>query len=118
MTLTLPARALSWNALYSSPHWTKRKRIADEWKYLVLAACRKQKVPKADGQVDIEITAFCKGRVMDSDNVCAKLVIDGLKFAKVIRDDSPEFVRMVTTSAFRAKSDSMIVNVRLTEKAE
>jgi len=53
---------------------------------------------KMASSVHIAIHAFYTGLGADPDNVCAKLVIDGLK-GTVIGDDSANFVRSVTTTS-------------------
>lgn len=95
-------RAPSWNQLYSASHWIKRKKMADEIHELVLAAYYENTMrkPRFLNKVNITITAHFTNRLLDSDNIMAKLWIDGLK-GYVITDDSPEFVESVTTKSVK-----------------
>lgn len=60
--------------------------------------------------VDIEISAHQR-RCIDSDNICAKLYIDGLRHAGILQDDTPTYVRKVTTQS--VKGDSNWVEIGL-----
>jgi Holliday junction resolvase RusA-like endonuclease len=53
-----------------------------------------------DVPVQIRVTAHFKHRPLDADNICAKLYIDGLVAAGVIRDDDPKHVVSVTTASY------------------
>jgi len=94
-TATIPATLPSLNGIYAGQHWTKRARLANEWHTITILACKDAFM--FDGPVDITVTCtFPKGaRLLDPDNLAAKLVIDGLK-GLVIVDDSPRYVRSVT----------------------
>ncbi len=95
VTIRIPATLPSLNGIYAGQHWTKRARMANEWHALVDICCGK--VHLFDKPVDISVACvFPKGaRLLDPDNLAAKLVIDGLK-GSVIKDDSPRYVRTVT----------------------
>ena len=60
--------------------------------------------------VDITITAVQKGRIIDSDNICAKILIDALK-GKIIVDDTPAYVRRVTTESKKGKENTVIMEI-------
>lgn len=90
-------RPISWNKFYSGNHWTVRREEADRVHMLMRAAID----PTADqyrSPVHIHIIVYFDRRPMDADNIAAKLYIDGLK-PWLIRDDTPECVRSVTTSS-------------------
>jgi hypothetical protein len=38
-------------------------------------------------------------QLLDDDNVCAKFIMDGLKQAGIIFDDSPKYVRVILTQS-------------------
>ena len=107
VVIIIQQKAISWNKLYSSPHWSIRAKIAKEWHELVYWTCQQQMIRKNIGKgVDIEVIAYCKGKLLDPDNICsAKLIIDGLKKADIIGDDTPEWVKSVTTRCLKAKTD-------------
>ena len=94
-TATIPATLPSLNGIYAGQHWTKRARLANEWHTITILACKGAFL--FDAPVDIHVSCtFPKGaRLLDPDNLAAKLVIDGLK-GLVIHDDSPRYVRTVT----------------------
>jgi hypothetical protein len=112
-------RPLSWNGMYAGKHFSKRSKMANLAHMLVRRAIPDGFIPFSK-VVDIHITAEMKHPVMDSDNVVAKVMIDGLKPDKddshqpfVIRDDDPRWVRRVTTEAVKAKDNR--VTIRVTE---
>jgi len=100
-------RAVSWNKIYAQGHWTTRKKLADEIHFRVKIACKG--VKRISKRVDILIVAMFKGkRALDSSNICLKLYEDGLVKAGVIDDDSPKYVRMVTSESVpEMKKDSV-----------
>lgn len=91
----------SWNKFYAGVHWVERAKLQHEWHNLVVqealmqlgAAARR----KFDVPVRIAISCTFHGRrtQIDPDNLCAKLVIDGLK-GLLLEDDSPTWVHSVT----------------------
>ncbi len=88
-------RPISWNQYYSGKHWSKRKAEADRVHMLVRSAidpdCQIFNCP-----VDLEIRAYFKSKPQDASNICAKVYEDGL-IGWLLEDDSPEFVRSMTT---------------------
>jgi Holliday junction resolvase RusA-like endonuclease len=104
-------RVPSWNGMYAGAHHAKRAKMAREIHWKVRAALPEDTIP-FDAAVDIFITAMMKHPVMDSDNVVAKVYIDGLK-PHVIHDDDGKWVRRVTTEAVKGKENK--VTIRITE---
>ena len=102
-------KAPSWNTLYAQGHWSKRKQLADDMHMLVRAALPPDIQP-FDVPVDITITAYYKGALVDCDNICAKLLIDGLK-TWVLRDDNPSWVHSVTTISLKGKRSHVIIEL-------
>ena len=95
-------KVISWNTLYRQSHWTKRKALADRIHMEVRAAVAPQEA--FDRLVDIRIRAYQR-RTIDSDNICAKLYIDGLRHAGILKDDTPRYVRRVTTESVKDTED-------------
>jgi hypothetical protein len=94
--LTIPAIKIpSWNELYEQTHWSKRSQLAKDIHYQVRAALDPS-MPPFDGLVDIEIIGYFVNRPLDPDNIASKIFIDGLK-GWWIADDTPDYVRSVTT---------------------
>lgn len=111
-------RPVSWNE-YIAAHWVKRKKLTDYIHRLVQASLHIMSLEGHDlthltPPVDIHTIAYITGRSwIDSDNVCDKLYIDGLKKMQqkkigkkfittnnpywVIENDNPHYVRDATT---------------------
>jgi len=108
-------RPPSWNKIYSAGHWSKRKKIVDPiheavW-YAIPAGTRPFK-----RRVDITVRAYFRSKALDSDNIPAKLYIDGLR-GRVIVDDDRRYVRAVTTQSMRDKQRPR-VEIEITETGE
>lgn len=110
--ITLPDhKAISWNKIYAQGHWTTRKKLVDEVHFRVKIACKG--IGLINGRVSIMIIADFKTRPLDSSNIAAKLYEDGLIKAGIIKDDSPEHVRMVSTES-RPKQEKDQVHIFIT----
>lgn len=87
-------KPMSWNNFYAGKHWTFREDEARRVHTLVhLQTLQYKRFTKP---VDIIITVYGDRKLLDCDNIPAKLYIDGLK-SKVIIDDTPKWVDSVTT---------------------
>lgn len=84
----------TWNQAYAGMHWTKRKKLADQV-HLATRAAIPAEAEMFAGPVNITVTAY-RRRLLDADNVPAKLYIDGL-CGRVIEDDTPRWVKDVRT---------------------
>ena len=105
MKIILPyCRALSWNKIYSSPHWTVRRELADEAHQEVISALLAMGIAPLSGKnlikqrVDLVFTAYYNIRAVDSSNICGKVYEDALK-GIILVDDSLKYVRRVTTQS-------------------
>ena len=58
--------------------------------------------PQSRAPIHIVITSF-RRRLLDDDNLCGKFFVDGLRYAKVIRDDTPGLVSIETRQSKVAK---------------
>jgi len=100
-------KAVSWNKLYSSKHWTVRSKLANYIHTLMLESIGRRRLT-VKFPVDISIRAYYKDkRRRDSDNICSKLYIDGL-VPKILPDDNVKYVRKVTTQAIIGAEDNKI----------
>ena len=96
MIITIPdERGPSWNDFYSGGHWSKRKNAKDRARQLVRAYLDPNVEP-FDCIVDVFVTVYFKSRAQDSDNICDKLLIDGLR-PWVIVDDDRRYIRWACT---------------------
>lgn len=114
MEIKIPnLKAPSWNQLYSGKHWTARKKLADEIHELVRVYSLGKRI--FHKKVDIHIIARYKGKHRrDSDNLCAKVFIDGL-VGLVIEDDSTQYVRRVTTEIQTGLLDEVVIKIELVQ---
>jgi hypothetical protein len=110
MEFVILARLPSLNVLYGGVHHTKRTAIKNEWHRLVRAALPAD-ARMFDVRVDITIHAYYIHPSCDSDNVMAKLIIDGMK-GVVIADDNNKYVRDVTLRATVFHEDAVWVEVK------
>jgi hypothetical protein len=104
-------RAVGWNQLMRM-HYNGRNHLVKEKKLVVLAAIRQltTDVTIQEHEVDIHITAYMTALPLDSDNVCAKLYIDGLK-GHVIQDDNRTYLRHCTTTVERHHEDCVVIDI-------
>ncbi len=106
----------SWNQFYSGMHWAERKRIADEWHWIVREAVGSP--DKAfDKPVCITITQASFRAAQDPDNICDNLLIDGLVWSGALRGDDPSQVKSVTTRSFQDKENPRI-EVEITDECD
>lgn len=107
MKIIIPQhRGPSWNDFYSGGHWSKRKAAKDEAQKLV-RAYMDPNADMFDTPVDIFVTVYFKSRPQDSDNICDKLWIDGLK-GWVIPEDDKRYVRWAATRAMVDKQNPRV----------
>ena len=102
MEIVIPDfKAPSLNKSYAGRHWSKRKAEADEIHDLVWVYIQKGNFKSIkEFPVDTKITAYYKDkRRRDSNNISDKELIDGLVMAKLIPDDSTEYIRYSSTRA-------------------
>jgi hypothetical protein len=104
----------SWNILYGGMHWSKRSEMAEYAHESVREALLGQKWTVYRQKVKITITAYLK-RTIDPDNVSAKLIIDGLKIAGLIKDDTFNEIDSVTTRVIKSKADFTVIEIEAYE---
>lgn len=100
----------SWNTLYSGRHWSTRKEMADYAHQSVKIALIGKDTTPYLSPVDISITAYLK-RTIDPDNVCSKLVIDGIKMTGLIQDDTPKYINGVTVRVVKSKEEKTVIDI-------
>lgn len=107
MKIVIPdERGPSWNDFYAGGHWSKRKGAKDRARQLVRAHLDPTVAP-FDCIVDIFITVYFKNKPQDSDNICDKILIDGLR-PWVIKDDDRRYVRWACTCSMVDKENPRI----------
>lgn len=100
----------SWNLLYSGKHWSIRKEMAEYAHISVREALIGKHATMYSYPVKITISAHLK-RTIDPDNVCSKLVIDGIKMMGILKDDTPQYVSSVTVRVIKAKEDKTVIDI-------
>lgn len=101
-------RPQSWNKLLrmSPPQWHTQVLAT---KNAVISSLNNVEYTMFGERVDIAVNLYSRSKNMDSSNVPLKLFEDGL-LKSVIRDDSPRYVRRITTmSAVGSKSKVEII---------
>lgn len=96
--IQVPEVAPSLNRLMRM-HWSARRRVLKKWEWIVYAEVYRIGGPvalKYHGKVRVQIMRRSNHR-LDPDNLhgAAKLVLDALKTAKVIEDDSPAHIELI-----------------------
>ncbi len=95
------------NNTFNNKHWRGKSQLKNEIKESVLWSTVDQKIKRVTSYpAHLYFTFYFTGRLLDVDN-CGNLVksaIDGLRDAKIIRDDSPKFVRPMTVDVQRSES--------------
>ena len=111
MKIVLPRyKCISWNKLYSSPHWAIRKRFADDAHSEVRMETIGLNLKLIKKPIDITVIAHLRRRI-DPDNICSKILIDALK-GFVITDDSAKYVKSVTTICEKSDTDFTEIIIR------
>ena len=103
-------RCPSRNDLYAGKHWTVRKEMVDRIHQAVRAAIDPEQAHVYKERVDIHVHAYYDSKPVDSDNVEAKVYIDGLK-GWWIADDDMEHVRTVSTTAHMADNCYVMIEI-------
>ncbi len=91
----LKERPMSWNKLYAGIHWSKRVEEVQRVHFLVKCSTLKVK-NRFKNKVNIIVTAYFDHSPFDSDNIPAKLYVDGLR-ERVLENDNHTYVHKVTT---------------------
>lgn len=89
-------RPKSWNVLKRLDKWRWQDEV-DRVK-LIMRAALPAMPPVYTCRVDISVVVYFRANPYDSDNIPAKLMIDGL-LNLVIPDDSPRYLRRVCTES-------------------
>lgn len=89
-----PSRKKQWtkeygtNAYYAGKHWSKRKKDADYWHWLVKSEMRKQNIPLKICKHPVYVSFAWNDR-LDADNhsIMGKFIVDALKGFLIADDD-------------------------------
>lgn len=114
LSFEIPLKTPSLNTLFGRGHWSKRNKLKDEWIEVVWAVCREQKIkPITEFPVVVTTKAYKSGKQLDADNACLsnKLIIDGLKKAGIIPDDTAKYVGFSGQYATEKGDDRVVVTI-------
>jgi len=102
-------RPMSWNRIYSCPHWTVRRDEASRVHQIVRAVLDPD-LPKFSCRVDIETVVYFKSSPLDPCNIADKIYIDGF-IGWYLEDDDRRYVRTTST---RSEIDQLNPRVVIT----
>lgn len=95
-------RPKSWNTYWAGTHWRKRKAERDRVHMVVREAIDPDNVQMFTVPIDITVIVYFdttgNKKQMDSSNIASKPYIDAL-IGWYIEDDSPDYVRRVSTES-------------------
>ena len=104
--LILPLKVsskLSLNSVYSSNHWTIRKRQAEEIHTLVKLELLSKRIPRKIFKNPIRINFYWNSMLdLDNHGYLTKLIIDGLK-GYLIHDDTKKYIQEIHHSYWLGK---------------
>lgn len=114
--VTVPLTSPSLNLFYAGTHWTKRKKVVDEWHKAIRVLCKQKKIKVERYPVKITTRSFFKSRQKrDCSNcfVANKLGEDGLVKAGVLFGDGPDYVSCheVLPPVFGAAEDCTLIKI-------
>lgn len=106
LTLTIPGASLpSWNEIMRMHHHGQHS-VHQSWMWCVVGVIDPD-AARFDCPVEIRITSYQKGRLIDPDNLYAKGAIDGIK-SRLFPDDSPKWVDAVTLRSRKDKANPRV----------
>ena len=109
-------QVVSSNEFYSNKlHWSRRKRIKDDYHVLVKAETTKiKKVETITFPIMLRIDYFFKTRMYDVSNcsIMTKMIEDSLVKSKILQDDSPKWVPEIRSTCQRSDTDFNWVSIR------
>lgn len=108
--LQLPEK-ISANKAYAGQHWTKRKKQADLFHQSLLEF--KNKFEIEEYPITIGFLFYFKGRLLDVDNCfyMSKLLIDGLRGIKLLKDDTPKYINEISIISAKGSSDMVEIYI-------
>lgn len=105
-------RPQSWNTL-KRMHWKKWQEEVDRCKWLILAAIGYQPEP-LNQPVNLIFTVYFKNnKTLDTSNIPCKLYEDGLVAARLLVDDSKEYVHDITTRRAQVDKERPRVEIEI-----
>lgn len=106
LVIKIPMRSASLNIIYSAEHWSVRQKLAADVHEQVAWQLRLdnvERVPFAP-RVDVHVDAYFCGKLLDSDNIATKLLIDGARQYGILTNDDPRYVRRVSSESHASET--------------
>lgn len=98
---------ISLNKWYAGVHWTKRKKIKDEYKLLIKSQFKH--VFSKDKQYKVKYDFFFDKRPLDASNCVAMVkMIEDIIF----EDDSYKIVKKITITSNKSKESCILVKIK------
>lgn len=93
----------SFNKLYATMHWTKRKAAADYFHSITQCALYSQKIPRKLFECPVKITMYFNSNLdVSNHSWIAKMIEDGMK-DYLIQDDNKKFVHSLEQRFYDGK---------------
>ena len=110
LKLPLPEK-ISANKAYAGQHWAVRKKQADLFHLSLLEFKNKHTIEEYP--IAISFIFRFKGRLLDVDNCfyMAKLLIDGIRGIKLLKDDTPKYINEISITVEKGKDEVEILLV-------
>lgn len=87
------AKEYGTNAYYAGKHWSKRKKDAEYWHWLVRSEIKKQEVPVKLCKHPVYVSFSWNDRLdVDNHTIMGKFIVDALKGVLIVDDDRKHLV--------------------------
>ncbi|MBC8488490.1 MAG: Holliday junction resolvase [Bacteroidetes bacterium] len=110
--LTIPIELPDFNSLIKSSksHWSKYAEIKKGYDSIVSSFAMRELKPITKYPIDITCNWYCKDDKKDKDNISAgkKFILDGLKLANIIPDDTWQYIGNFSDKFFVDRSNPRI----------
>lgn len=102
------------NQFYSSPHWSKRNQLKNEWREKCFYAIKEALIPKFHAPIIINATQFSRRTPRDVDGTImgVKFFMDAMIDAGRIEDDGPEYVHTVILQSKKGKENKIVITIQ------
>lgn len=90
------AKEYGMNAYYAGKHWALRKKDAELWHWLTLAAMNAQGIRRTPFKLPVAVTFYWNDRLdIDNHAIMGKMIVDAMK-GRVIEGDNRRWLKSVS----------------------
>jgi hypothetical protein len=109
ISIPIPEK-VSTNDIYRGMHWSKRKRLADEFHEALI----EYRLVRFSLPASLLFTFTFKGKLLDCSNCTfmAKMLEDAMVQWKIIPDDTPDYVRRISIQVMRGTKDIVTISAQ------